>query len=94
MRRGSHGLRFASRNACSTPASTPTRPSPSVVGNLVHNAVKFTKADGQIVVRASASADQVSIDVEDECGGLPSGKLEELAEQRANRRKELNPTYP
>jgi signal transduction histidine kinase len=50
----------------------------SVVGNLIHNAVKFTKADGHIVVRASAAADRLRIDVEDECGGLPAGKLEAL----------------
>ncbi len=50
----------------------------SVIGNLLHNAVKFTKREGEIIVRASASADQVSIDVEDECGGLPAGTQEEL----------------
>jgi signal transduction histidine kinase len=50
----------------------------SVVGNLVQNAVKFTKRDGQILVRARTAADRVYIDVEDECGGLPAGKMEDL----------------
>jgi signal transduction histidine kinase len=50
----------------------------SAVSNLVQNALKFSKAGGTIQVRARASEDRVLIEVEDECGGLPDGKIEEL----------------
>ncbi|HWC65590.1 MAG TPA: HAMP domain-containing sensor histidine kinase, partial [Thermoanaerobaculia bacterium] len=48
----------------------------SAVGNLLHNAFKFTRQEGAIVLRTSTSADRVRIEVEDECGGLPSADLE------------------
>lgn len=38
--------------------------------NLLHNAFKFTRAGGRVVLRTGASADRVLFDVEDECGGL------------------------
>lgn len=50
----------------------------SVVGNLLQNAFKFTRPGGQIALRAVATDDRVRIDIEDQCGGLPSGKAEEL----------------
>jgi signal transduction histidine kinase len=50
----------------------------SVVANLVQNAFKFTRAQGHIKVRAYASGERALIDIEDECGGLPPGKAEEL----------------
>ena len=49
----------------------------SVVGNLVQNALKFTRQDGRVCVRAGLDADRVVIQVEDECGGL-SVEPEEL----------------
>ena len=39
----------------------------------MQNAVKFTATGGQVTLRAHASADRVSIEVEDTCGGLPDG---------------------
>lgn len=50
----------------------------SAVGNLLHNAVKFTKPGGEIVMRASADAGSVVIEIEDQCGGLPPGNEDEL----------------
>jgi signal transduction histidine kinase len=50
----------------------------SAVGNLLQNAFKFTKAGGQISLRAYAKAGRVFIEVQDECGGLAPGRAEEL----------------
>lgn len=50
----------------------------AAVGNLLQNAFKFTPADGLVTLRARVTHDAVWIDVEDECGGLPPGKSEEL----------------
>ena len=49
----------------------------AVVGNLVQNAFKFTRAHGTVTLRVRASADRVLIDVQDECGGLPGEAGEE-----------------
>ena len=50
----------------------------SVVANLLQNAFKFTHPKGHVVLRAHATDDRVFIDVQDECGGLPAGQIEEL----------------
>lgn len=50
----------------------------SALSNLVQNALKFTHPRGKIFVRARELGDRVIIEVEDECGGLPDGKVEEL----------------
>jgi signal transduction histidine kinase len=50
----------------------------SVVANLVQYAFKFTKAQGHITLRARSTGDRVLIEVEDECGGLPPGKIADL----------------
>jgi hypothetical protein len=50
----------------------------SAITNLMRNAVKYTRPGGQIEVRVRASAGMASVEVEDECGGLPPGKTEEL----------------
>ena len=48
------------------------------IANLLDNAFKFTRVGGRVSLTASATATRVLIDVEDECGGLPPGKAEEL----------------
>jgi hypothetical protein len=48
------------------------------VANVLQNALKFTHAGGQVAVRTFARGGRVEIEIEDECGGLPSGKAEEL----------------
>jgi hypothetical protein len=50
----------------------------SAMTNLLQNAFKFTRPYGHISLSAHAAADRVLIDVEDECGGLPAGKVEEM----------------
>lgn len=50
----------------------------AAVANLLQNAFKYTPADGLVTLRARVTHDAVWIDVEDECGGLPPGKAEEL----------------
>jgi signal transduction histidine kinase len=42
----------------------------SAVSNLVRNAVKFTRPGGAIAIRLGAGDGSVSVEVEDECGGL------------------------
>jgi signal transduction histidine kinase len=48
------------------------------LANLLQNALKFTRKGGQVTLRTSAVGDRVQIAIEDECGGLPPGKAEEL----------------
>jgi signal transduction histidine kinase len=53
----------------------------SAIGNLLHNAFKFTAAMGHVFLRVALAPerpDLVRIEVEDQCGGLPDGKVEEL----------------
>ena len=50
----------------------------AAVSNLLHNAFKFTRKHGHVSLTARATADRVLFDIEDECGGLPPGKPEEL----------------
>jgi len=62
------------------------------LGNLLHSAFKFTKPGGHVSLQTSATPSRVQIDVADECGGLPTGKCEELAaacEQRGADRSGL-----
>ena len=50
----------------------------SAIANLVQNAFKFTRPGGHVTLRASAVAERIVVEVEDECGGLAQGKAEEL----------------
>jgi signal transduction histidine kinase len=62
------------------------------VTNLLQNAFKFTRPKGQVSLTTSSNSDRVLIAVQDECGGLPLGKAEELFrpfEQRSPNRKGL-----
>ena len=61
----------------------------AAVGSLVQNALKFTRRGTTVKLRAQVTADHVLIDVEDECGGLPSAThaslLRPFAQAGANR---------
>ena len=46
----------------------------AVVGNLLQNAFKFTRAHSTVTLRVGASAERVLIEVQDECGGLPGAE--------------------
>jgi signal transduction histidine kinase len=50
----------------------------AIVGNLLQNAFKFTRPRTTVTLRVGASAERVLIEVQDECGGLPSGDVNEL----------------
>jgi signal transduction histidine kinase len=50
----------------------------AALANLVQNAFKYTRAGSNISLRAYSTGDRIFIDVEDECGGLPPGKPQEL----------------
>lgn len=50
----------------------------SALSNLVQNAIKYSRKGGTIWVRSMTNHASVGLDVEDQCGGLPPGKAEEL----------------
>lgn len=50
----------------------------SVISNFLQNAFKFTRPGSCVTLTARATPDRVFLDVEDECGGLPPGKVEAL----------------
>ena len=61
----------------------------AVAGNLLQNAFKFTRPRTTVTLRVVASAERVLIEIQDECGGLPSGNVNELFrpfEQRGTNR--------
>jgi hypothetical protein len=50
----------------------------SALSNLVQNAIKYSKQDGTIWVRSRDTDKNIVLEVEDQCGGLPKGKAEDL----------------
>jgi signal transduction histidine kinase len=50
----------------------------AAVGNLLQNAFKFTKPDTDVRLYAHVSGNRILLDVEDHCGGLPTGALATL----------------
>ncbi len=64
----------------------------AAVTNLLQNAFKFTRPQGHVSLKTTSTQDRVLLEVEDECGGLPPGKVEELFrpfEQRSANRTGL-----
>jgi signal transduction histidine kinase len=64
----------------------------AAVGNLLQNAFKFTRPRTTVTLRVAASAERVVIEIQDECGGLPEGNVDELFrpfEQRSDDRTGL-----
>jgi signal transduction histidine kinase len=57
----------------------------SVVSNLLQNAFKFTRPCTTVTLRSRATFDRVLIEVEDECGGLPDGNVQDLFQPFAQR---------
>jgi signal transduction histidine kinase len=57
----------------------------AAIANLVQNALKFTKPATTVKLSASTTADRVLISVEDECGGLPPGQVENLLQPFSQR---------
>ena len=50
----------------------------SAISNLLQNAFKFTRRPGHVRLRSRSTDSHVSIEIEDECGGLPPGVTETL----------------
>jgi signal transduction histidine kinase len=50
----------------------------AVVGNLLQNAFKFTRPGTTVTLRVGAGASRVLIEVEDQCGGIVGGNVDEL----------------
>jgi signal transduction histidine kinase len=50
----------------------------SAIANLVQNAIKYSKEGGHINIRSQVIADHISIEVEDECGGIDPLKIDSL----------------
>jgi signal transduction histidine kinase len=50
----------------------------AAIGNILQNAVKFTRPHGCVSCKVGAAGDRILISVADECGGLPEGKEEEI----------------
>jgi signal transduction histidine kinase len=46
----------------------------SAVMNLLHNAFKYTPVGGRVVLRTRVHEGRLSVEVEDECGGIPESK--------------------
>jgi signal transduction histidine kinase len=64
----------------------------AVVMNLLQNAFKFTRPRSTVTLRVGASDDRVLLEIQDECGGLPDGDVDELFrpfEQRSANRTGL-----
>ncbi|MHB9031838.1 MAG: ATP-binding protein [Anaerolineae bacterium] len=51
------------------------------LGNLVHNAIKFTPSGGQVVITAAAAADEVIFTVRDTGVGIPAEMLNRIFER-------------
>ena len=52
----------------------------SAIGNLLQNAFKFSRQDGEVFLDAYAAGDRILIDVSDRCGGLPPGMADKIFE--------------
>ena len=50
----------------------------SALSNLVHNAIKYSQRGGTIWLRSKETDRDAVLEVEDQCGGLPKGKVAEL----------------
>jgi len=50
----------------------------SAVSNLLQNAFKFTRPSGHVWLRNRVKLDRISIEIEDECGGLMPGTAEAI----------------
>ena len=64
----------------------------AAVANLLQNAFKFTRPGSHITLSTAATPTRASLEVHDECGGLPPGKADELFqrfEQRGHNRTGL-----
>ncbi|MBP7688940.1 MAG: hypothetical protein KA765_13570 [Thermoflexales bacterium] len=52
-----------------------------VLGNLIHNAIKFTPKNGQITISAEATAEKITVSVRDTGAGIPPEDLPRIFER-------------
>jgi signal transduction histidine kinase len=50
----------------------------AAISNMLQNAFKFTRVQGNVSLRVKADDARVTFEIEDECGGLPPGQSEDL----------------
>lgn len=50
----------------------------SALANLIQNAIKYTKSEGKVFLKARTHLDRVIITIEDECGGIAEDKIQSL----------------
>jgi hypothetical protein len=50
----------------------------SALANLLQNAFKFTRASSLVTLSTRVTPERVCIEVQDECGGLPAGRVDDL----------------
>jgi signal transduction histidine kinase len=50
----------------------------AAIANMLQNAFKFTRRGGAVSLTTRLADERILFDIEDECGGLPPGKIEEL----------------
>jgi len=79
MQARARGLHFAMNSIAPAVSVQGDRPLlAAVLANFLQNAFKFTHKGGSVTLTTRATASSVLFDVEDECGGLPPGKYDEL----------------
>jgi signal transduction histidine kinase len=87
------GLQFSAERVDPTLMIEVDRPSfTSAISNLLQNAMKFTRPASHVRLRVRSTPERVSIEIEDECGGLPAGVVEAIFrpfEQRGSDRTGL-----
>jgi len=60
----------------------------AAVSNLLQNAFKFTRKGGTVSLTTQVTPLRVLFEIQDECGGLPPGKIEELFAPYSQRGKD------
>jgi two-component system, OmpR family, phosphate regulon sensor histidine kinase PhoR len=51
------------------------------LGNLIHNAIKFTSKNGQITIGTQATAEKITVSVSDTGAGIPPEDLPRIFER-------------
>jgi signal transduction histidine kinase len=74
----SRGIKFLVKVAPTIALDVDPQHIVSALSNIVQNAIKFSKPGATVQLRAQESGDKITIEVEDECGGLPQGQIEAL----------------
>jgi signal transduction histidine kinase len=80
LRAESHGLHFSASSVDRAVTIEGDRQIlAAAVSNLLENAFKFTRRQGNVSLSVEASVDRVFFEIADECGGLLPGQAEDLA---------------